>query len=220
MKNLLGLLLSLFICTFSISTAAQVTGQEDTIIPTYNGDNGILEKIIGPKCLGCHSSQLSGESERSFAPEGVNFDTFEGAKEQGDKIVTQAVELMRMPPNSAPKLNDNEKQALKNWMVLGFPEETLPTHYIVADQTLILPEVFIIDADGNNLIDLEISSLSLNTEQAEALKGICNAGDLSLLNGKPGTGKSFLIYLDKNEPTPIKDRNKPITIEKCKILLP
>ena len=149
MKNLLGLLLSFFLCTFSMSAIAQVTDLEDTLVPTYNGDNGILEKIIGLKCLGCHSSQLSGESERSFAPEGVNFDTFEGAKEQGDKIVTQAVELMRMPPNSAPKLNDNEKQALKNWMVLGFPEETLPTHYIVADQTLILPEVFIIDADGN-----------------------------------------------------------------------
>lgn len=55
-----------------------------------------------------------------------------------------------------------------------------------------------LDADGNNLIDLEISSLSLNTEQAEALKGICNAGELSLLNGKPGTGKSFLMKALKN----------------------
>ena len=149
MKNLLGLLLSFFICTFSISAAAQVTELEDTIVPTYNGDNGILEKIIRPKCLGCHSSQLSGESARNFAPEGVNFDTFESAKLKGDNIVNQAVELMRMPPNSAFRLNDNEKQAVKNWMMLGFPEETMPTHYIVADQTLILPEVFIIDADGN-----------------------------------------------------------------------
>lgn len=50
-----------------------------------------------------------------------------------------------------------------------------------------------IDADGNNIIDLEVNSLSLNTEQAIALKRICHAGELSLLNGKPGTGKSFLM---------------------------
>lgn len=55
-----------------------------------------------------------------------------------------------------------------------------------------------IDADGNNLIDLEISSLNLNEEQATALKGICHDGDLSLLNGKPGTGKSFLMKALKN----------------------
>lgn len=149
MKNLLSVLLSFFICTFSISAVAQATGVEDAIVPTYNGVNGILETIIRPKCLGCHSSQLSGESERNFAPVGVNFDTFEGAKQQGNRIVSQAVELMRMPPNSALRLDDNEKQAVRNWMMLGFPEETMPTHYNVADQTLILPEVFIIDADGN-----------------------------------------------------------------------
>ncbi len=149
MKNRLGLFLTFFICTFSISAVAQTTEVENAIVPTYNGENGILERIISPKCLGCHSSQLSGESERSFAPASVNFDTFEGAKQQGDRIVNQAVELMRMPPNSALRLNDDEKQAVKNWMMLGFPEETMPTNYSVADQTLILPEVFIIDADGN-----------------------------------------------------------------------
>lgn len=149
MNKSLSLILSFFIYTFSFSVAAQVNELEDTITPTYNGDNGILEKIIRPKCLTCHSSQLSGESARNFAPEGVDFDTFEGAKQQGSDIVNQAVEFMRMPPNSAFRLNDDEKQAVKNWMMLGFPEETMPTHYIVADQTLISPEVFIINADGN-----------------------------------------------------------------------
>lgn len=50
-----------------------------------------------------------------------------------------------------------------------------------------------LDSDGNNLIESEIKLLGLNPEQALALKGICNSGDLSLLNGKPGTGKSFLM---------------------------
>jgi conjugative relaxase-like TrwC/TraI family protein len=50
-----------------------------------------------------------------------------------------------------------------------------------------------LDADGNNIIDLEVNSLSLNAEQAIALHGICHAGELSLLNGKPGAGKSFLM---------------------------
>lgn len=45
----------------------------------------------------------------------------------------------------------------------------------------------------SNLIDIEVSSLGLNNEQALALYGICQAGALSLLNGKPGTGKSFLM---------------------------
>ena len=182
MKNLLGLLLSFFICIFSVSAFAQATEVEDTIVPTYNGENGILERIISPKCLGCHSSQLSGESERNFAPAGVNFDTFEGAKQQGDKIVTQAVELMRMPPNSAPKLNDNEKQAVKNWMMLGFPEETMPTHYNVSDQTLILPEVFIIDDDGNittkavtDMKLVESAPIRFEIQQLEVLDLVDNA---------------------------------------------
>ncbi len=182
MKNLLSLLLSFFICTFSISAVAQTTEQEDAIVPTYNGENGILERIISTKCLGCHSSQLSGEAERNFAPEGVNFDTFEGAKQQGDRIVSQAVELMRMPPNSAIRLNDDEKQAVRNWMRLGFPEDTLPTHYNVADQTLILPEVFIIDADGNittkavtDMKLVESAPIRFEIQQLEVLDLVDNA---------------------------------------------
>ncbi len=162
------LILVLFPLVFILSVNTQAMELEDKVIPIYDGDNGILEKIIRPKCLMCHSSQLSGEDARTFAPEGVNFDTFEETKPHGDKIIRRAVESMTMPPNPARRLDDDEKQAMKNWMAMGFPESTMPTHYIVADQTLELPEIFIINPDGD-ITTKAIVKMGLTTPSGQAL---------------------------------------------------
>lgn len=145
MKKCLALSLFL-ISVYCLPLSAQINGSEEAITPVYEGETGILEKVIRPNCLGCHSSTLQG-GQRNGAPEGVNYDTFAGAKQFGDRIVQRAVKLMTMPPRGP--IGDKEKQALKNWMMLGFPENTMPPHYITETVVLELPEIFIIDTDGN-----------------------------------------------------------------------
>ena len=130
---------------YCLPVSAQVTTPAE-IAPVYEGDNGILANIFRQKCLSCHLSTLPA-GQRDSAPVGVDFDTFATAKQFGDEIVEHAVELMDMPP-SGP-LSDEEKQALLNWKALGFPESTLPALYFSATQALELPEVFIIDENGN-----------------------------------------------------------------------
>lgn len=115
------------------------------ITPVYGGDDGILANIIRQKCLGCHLSTLL-EGQRNGAPVGVDFDTFEGAKKEGDEIIERAVTLSNMPPSGS--LSDAEKQALSNWKALGFPEITMPAMYFSATQALELPEVFVVGEDG------------------------------------------------------------------------
>ncbi|GJL73124.1 MAG: hypothetical protein NMNS01_23230 [Nitrosomonas sp.] len=138
--------LVLFLVTvYCLPAGAQVTAPAE-INPVFEGDGGILANIFRQKCLGCHLSTLPA-GQRGGAPVGVNFDTFATARQFGDEIVARAVELMNMPP-SGP-LSDEEKQALLNWKTLGFPESTLPAFYFSATQALELPEVFIIDENGN-----------------------------------------------------------------------
>jgi hypothetical protein len=137
-------LLSLLATVYCLPVSAQVTGP-GTITPVYDGDDGILANIFRQKCLGCHSASLPA-GQRDGAPEGVNFDTFEGAKNEGDEIIERAVTLSNMPPSGS--LSDAEKQALSNWQTLGFPETTMPPVYFSATQALELSEVFIIGEDG------------------------------------------------------------------------
>lgn len=130
---------------YCLPAGAQVTVPAE-ITPVYEGDGGILANIFRQKCLGCHLSTLPA-GQRGRAPVGVDFDTFATAEQFGDEIVERAVELMNMPP-SGP-LSEEEKQALLNWKALGYPESTLPALYYSATQALELPEVFIIDVNGN-----------------------------------------------------------------------
>ena len=144
MRKQFSLLLFLALI-YSFPVSAQVTAPAE-IAPVYEGDNGILANIFRQKCLSCHLSTLPA-GQRDSAPVGVDFDTFATAKQFGDEIVERAVELMDMPPSGS--LSDEEKQALLNWKTLGFPESTLPALYFSATQSLELPEVFIIDENGN-----------------------------------------------------------------------
>lgn len=128
---------------FSLPTHAQVN---IGIQPVYDGENGIRAKIIQPKCLHCHSSSLSGD-ERGFAPSGVNFDTYELTSQHLNKIIRNTVTTSNMPRDSS--LTAEQKQALSNWQVLGFPESTMPAHYTASTQTLTIPDVFLINEDGS-----------------------------------------------------------------------
>lgn len=146
MKKLMTLFTALYFLINGSSVSAQVT--ENDITPVYNGANGILEKVFRPKCLGCHSSERTGVS-RNGAPEGLDFDTYEGASQSRNDIVKFAVDRMSMPPIQSLALDDAEKQAVANWRLLGAPEETMPAHYIGATGTLELPETYVLDAAGN-----------------------------------------------------------------------
>lgn len=147
MKSLLVMFFAPMTLLFQTPTLAN-DGAEGGIIPVFRGDSGILGEIIGPKCLNCHASELSGGA-RNGAPDGVNFDTYESAKQFANRIIQRAVVQMDMPPNPSLVLDDEEKQALKNWMTLEFPESTMPPHFTMTSQTLELPEVFIFDANGD-----------------------------------------------------------------------
>ena len=59
---------------------------------------GIRAKIIQPKCLRCHLSSLQ-ESERDGAPVGVNLETLELVKQNGDKIIRNTITIGNMSPS-------------------------------------------------------------------------------------------------------------------------
>ncbi|NOQ63387.1 MAG: hypothetical protein GQ582_02605 [Methyloprofundus sp.] len=58
---------------------------------------------------------------------------------------------MNMPPSFSPlpTLDDEQKQALKNWQALGFPEHSLPAIYSFSSTILDLPKVYLKDENGD-----------------------------------------------------------------------
>lgn len=124
--------------------------QAQAIEPVYDGEDGIRSKVFGTKCLTCHSSELAG-ADRNSAPVGVDFDTYSDASTFGTSAVNRGVIQMDMPPASSglSTLDDAQKQALKNWQALGFPEKVLPTIYSSDTAKLSLPQVYLQDANGD-----------------------------------------------------------------------
>ncbi len=127
-----------------------VMSQALAIEPVYDGENGIRAKIFETNCLACHSTELTG-ADRNGAPEADNFNTFMEALKEGVEAVDEAVVKMDMPPSSSglPKLDEEQKQALKNWQAVGFPEKTLPTIYSSDSIKLTLPQVYLKDGNGD-----------------------------------------------------------------------
>ncbi len=72
-------------------------------------------------CTNCHSSQLSGPA-RNGAPTNVNFDSYEGAKANASRILTQVSSNSMPPPSSGFSLTAEEKQELYAWIECGTPE--------------------------------------------------------------------------------------------------
>jgi len=83
-------------------------------VPTYS------EVTIWPKCTSCHASTLTGDA-RNDAPEDVNFDTYEAAKEHAEKAVEEVFEG-KMPEPDPSIITEEEKQSLYAWGLCGTPE--------------------------------------------------------------------------------------------------
>ncbi|HTJ82076.1 MAG TPA: hypothetical protein VL400_10150 [Polyangiaceae bacterium] len=73
------------------------------------------------KCTTCHDSALTSPTDRQSAPSDVNYDTYEAASAQADKIVEQLDQGL-MPPSDQPQLTDTEKTDLLNWASCGTPQ--------------------------------------------------------------------------------------------------
>jgi hypothetical protein len=127
-----------------------VIGQAQAIEPVYSGDNGIRAKVFATNCLACHSSELT-DGNRNGAPIGADFDTYSAALNHGAPAIKRGVTDMDMPPefSALSKLDDEQKQALKNWQALGFPEKKLPTIYSSTTAKLTLPKIYLKDEKGD-----------------------------------------------------------------------
>lgn len=94
------------------------------IDPFYSGTNGIREQVLKPKCLSCHSSDLTG-SLREGAPSSVNYDSYDSALNHADRAIVLGIDLMTMPPafSDITPLNEEQKAAMLAWQQAGFPNE-------------------------------------------------------------------------------------------------
>ena len=76
--------------------------------------------FLAEYCTGCHSSLLTGEA-RYGAPEGVDFDTLDGAQTWLDRIVERAAgDDATMPPSGPAGAED--RAMLAEWAGCGMPE--------------------------------------------------------------------------------------------------
>jgi len=75
-------------------------------------------------CLTCHTFGLadrSGGLGFGSATTGVDFDTYDRAITQRDRIIVRAVDQDNMPPTGVP-LNSSEQSLLSSWQSAGFPK--------------------------------------------------------------------------------------------------
>ncbi len=137
------------------------------IEPVYEGEDGIRARIFARSCLVCHSSENTGEA-RNNAPVGIDFDNYTDALASGDKAIARAVTFMNMPPSfsSAPRLSEEQKQALANWQALGFPEHNLPAIFSFGSGKLQLPKVYLKEANGDIVQKLSVEMNLLPTQDS------------------------------------------------------
>ena len=111
-------------CAVAVSTVA---GCDDVVFngrsPSYasclrdppltweNFGKGHMDK----HCNGCHSSLLVREELRNGAPLGIDFDTFEGNLEWGDRILQRGIIEVSMPPGGGPSAE--EIRLFQEWVV-------------------------------------------------------------------------------------------------------
>jgi hypothetical protein len=80
------------------------------------------------RCTACHSSTLVGATARYAAPDGTDYDTYEGAKQQAEaakgKDLVSRVEDGTMPLSPMPGGNfqGTEKEDLLTWAKCGTPQ--------------------------------------------------------------------------------------------------
>ncbi len=106
---------------FSIVFLFFIVDHAFAIDPVYEGANGIRENVFATNCLSCHSSEVSGP-DRNYAPDSINFDTYEATILNVDVAISE-VNVGAMPPadSGIPLLNADQKTALIAWQNAGFP---------------------------------------------------------------------------------------------------
>ena len=137
------------------------------IEPVFEGEDGIRAKVFARNCLACHSSDNTGEA-RNNAPVGIDYDNYEDAVASGAGAVARGVTFMNMPPDfsALSKLNEEQKQALKNWQALGFPEHSLPAIFSFSSTTLQLPRIYLKDENGNIVQKISAEMVLVPNQQA------------------------------------------------------
>ncbi|WP_344798971.1 putative Ig domain-containing protein, partial [Litoribacillus peritrichatus] len=117
MKNLLR-----FFFLFSIGSQVHAT-------VTYDGTDGVFSDVFSSNsenaCINCHSSSLVGGVARSFAPDGVDFDTYANATSSDNaERASIRVNAGTMPPSGS--LNASEMSLIAQWITDGKAENAAP----------------------------------------------------------------------------------------------
>lgn len=151
----------------TVIASSLVVSQALAIEPVFEGDDGIRAKVFESNCLACHSSEKTGSS-RNNAPTGVDYDNYATALKNGARAVIRGVTSANMPPSfsNLGELNTEQKQALKNWQALGFPEHALPPIYSTDSSTLVLPKVYIKDVQGDIVQRFSVDMALISGQQA------------------------------------------------------
>ena len=92
---------------------------EDLSCPPEIGWKTVGKPFLDTWCTSCHAATLD-PNDRMGAPQGIDFDTWEGASLWADRIVavTQGQEAT-MPPAGGP--SDEEREAIAAWVACGAP---------------------------------------------------------------------------------------------------
>lgn len=76
-------------------------------------------------CLGCHNEQISGDIDRTDAPNGINFNRLDGIRAFKNRIRLRAGVQGDMPPRllPVPRPSVEDRQKLIEWIDCGAPAE-------------------------------------------------------------------------------------------------
>jgi hypothetical protein len=116
------LLARLMLLSFSGMTALPASA-----LVTYDGTDGVLDNIFNSNseqvCTSCHSSSLISDADRSFAPQGVDFDTYSDAN-TNSALANTRVQAGTMPQSGS--LTAGEKSLMQQWIDDGALENAAP----------------------------------------------------------------------------------------------
>jgi uncharacterized membrane protein len=92
-------------------------GGIDTVVEVvYSSNVATIKPILDTYCIECHSSELSG-ADRDGAPQGIDFDTYEGAVANA-QAGNNEIQSGGMPP-SGDGLTAEEKRLFQLWLDTG-----------------------------------------------------------------------------------------------------
>jgi hypothetical protein len=79
------------------------------------------EVAVFAKCLGCHSTRVTGD-ERAEAPPDVNFDDYASAVAMAERAAQYVFRGIMPPVTAGVAVTDTEKQQLYLWALCGTPQ--------------------------------------------------------------------------------------------------